>query len=467
MLEKNNHSAPLPPPAHEANDREIVQAILEAVKSIRYGSVEIIIQRRLDEIDQKQRILERKWELAREEAAAKAKETPALVAGKDGFSLKSADGKFQLKWRGYAQSDGRFYFGDDEKRLVNTFLMRRIRPIFEGTLDKNFDFYFVMDFGGGSTVIQDAYVDFHYWPQARLRIGKFKAYFGIERLQSGANLLFIERALPANLVPNRDVGAQLHGELAKGAVSYAAGIFNGVVDGASADTDNGDEKDFAGRLFLLPFKNTSVAALQGLGVGIAGSSGTQKGSAASPSLPSYRTPAQQTYFSYRSDATVAGTAIASGKRTRLSPQGYYYSGPFGLFGEYVIAKQEVTRGTTLANLQNDAWQVAASYVITGQKVNYRGVALPKPFEPRESSWGAFELAARYNKLKVDEKAFPLFADPTRSAQTATAWAVGVNWYLNRNSKFTVDYEQTKFAGGAIAGNRKTEKIIFSRLQLSY
>ena len=422
---------------------------------------------RLHELDQKLRILERKWELTQEEAAAKAKEAPALVASKDGFSLRSADSKFQLKLRGYVQSDGRFFLGDDEKRFVNTFLMRRIRPIFEGTLDKNFDFYLMLDFGGGTTVIQDAYVDFRYSPKARIRIGKLKEPFGIERLQSGANLLFIERALPNNLVPNRDIGAQLHGELVKGAITYAVSVFNGVADGASADADNGDEKDFVGRFFLLPFKNSATTALQNFGIGMAGSSGTQKGSSTAPNLPSYRTPAQQTYFSYRFDATAAGTAIASGKRTRISPQGYFYSGAFGLFGEYVIAKQEVTRGTTAANLQNTAWQAAASYLLTGQKVNYRGVTLPKPFEPKDRSWGAFELAARYNKLKVDEKAFPIFADLTRSAQTATAWSVGVNWYLNRNAKLTVDYEQTDFAGGATTGDRKSEKIIFSRLQINY
>jgi phosphate-selective porin OprO/OprP len=425
------------------------------------------LRQRLEEIDQKQRILERKWELAQEEAAAKAKEAPVLIAGKDGFALRSADGKFQLKLRGYTQTDGRFFLGDEEKRLTNTFLLRRIRPIFEGTLDKNFDFYLMLDFGGGTATLQDAYVDFRYWPQARLRIGKLKAPFGIERLQSGANLLFIERALPANLTPNRDIGVQLHGELAKGAVTYAVGFFNGVADGASADNDNGDEKDFAGRLFLRPFKNTAATALQGLGVGLAGSSGTQQGSATSPGLPTYRTPAQQTYFSYRSDGTAAGITIASGKRTRLSPQGYYYSGPLGLFGEYVISHQQVTRGSTLSKLKNDAWQVAASYVFTGQKVSYRGVTLPKPFEPEDSNWGAFELAARYNKLNVDKEAFPIFADLARSAQTATAWAVGINWYLNKNARFTVDYEQTKFAGGASAGDRKQEKIIFSRLQLSY
>jgi phosphate-selective porin OprO/OprP len=426
-----------------------------------------VVTRRLEELEQKQRILERKWELLQEETAAKAKETPILTAGKDGFALKSADGKFQLKLRGYTQTDGRFFPGDEEKRLTNTFLLRRIRPIFEGTLDKNFDFYLMVDFGEGKAVLQDAYVDFRYWPQARLRIGKLKEPFGIERLQSGANLLFIERALPNNLVPNRDLGVQLHGELAKGLVTYAVGVFNGVADGASADNDNGDEKDFAGRLFLLPFKNTTATALQGLGVGFAGSSGTQQGSTTSPGLPSYRTPAQQTYFSYRSDGTTAGTAIASGKRSRLSPQGYYYSGPLGLFGEYVISNQQVAREANSAKLKNEAWQVAASYVFTGQKISYRGMTLPKPFEPKAGNWGAFELAARYSKLNVDKEAFPIFADSTRSAQTATAWAVGINWYLNKNAKFTVDYEQTKFKGGASTGDRKQEKIIFSRLQLSY
>ncbi len=431
------------------------------------SGVDSTFQQRLEEIDQKQRILERKWELQQEEAAVKAKDTPALVAGKDGFALKSSDGRFQLKLRGYAQTDGRFYLADDEKRLVNTFLLRRVRPIFEGTFDKNFDYYLMLDFGGGTTVVQDAYVDFHYWPQARLRLGKLKEPFGIERLQSGANLLFIERGLPNNLVPNRDIGVQFHGEVAKGAITYALGAFNGVADGGSADSDAGDEKDYVARLFLLPFKNSKAVALQGLGLGIAVSTGAHIGSATSPSLPAFRTPAQQTYFSYRADGSAANTTIASGKRQRFSPQGYYYAGAFGLFGEYVRSQQEVTRGSTTAELRNEAWQMAGSFMLTGHKLSYRGVALPKPFEPKDGNWGAFELATRYGKIEIDDAAFPIFADPAKAAQEATAWSLGLNWYLNRNVKFTVDYEQTEFKGGAGTGNRAAEKVIFSRLQISY
>jgi phosphate-selective porin OprO/OprP len=133
----------------------------------------------------------------------------------------------------------------------------------------------------------------------------------------------------------------------------------------------------------------------------------------------------------------------------------------------LISNQQVARETDTKKLENEAWQVAASYVLTGQKISYRGMALPKPFEPKDRNWGAFELAARYSKLHVDQDAFPIFADPARSAQAATAWSVGINWYLNRNAKFTLDYEQTGFIGGASTGDRQQEKIIFSRLQLSY
>jgi len=426
-----------------------------------------LLQQRLEEIDQKERILERKWELAQEDATAKSKQTAVAAAGKDGFNLKSADGNFQLKLRGYIQSDARFFGADDQDSYPNTFLMRRIRPIFEGTLDKHFDFYLMMDFGGGSATVQDAYIDFHYVPQMRLRFGKMKGPIGIERLQSGANLLFMERSLPTNLVPNRDLGIQLHGELAQGAITYAVGLFNGVVDGASADTDVEDGKDIMARLFLLPFKNND-GWLQNFGFGLARSSGIQNGTVSAPALTSYKTPAQLTAFRYRSDGTAAGTVIANGKRTRMSPQAYFYNGPFGILAEYVISEQVVKLDAANRKLGNSSWQVAASYMLTGQKLTFKGAALSNSFNPKENSWGAFELAARLSNLSVDENSFPLFADNAKSIQEINSIGVGINWYLNKNIKFSLNYEQSTFdRGAAKEADRVQEKVISSRLQLSY
>ena len=79
-------------------------------------------------------------------------------AGRDGFVLASADDNFQLRMRGYVQSDLRF-FADDGGGAGRRHIRAAARagPILEGTLFKNFDFRIMPDFGGGTTVLQDAY----------------------------------------------------------------------------------------------------------------------------------------------------------------------------------------------------------------------------------------------------------------------------------------------------------------------
>ena len=198
------------------------------------------LEERVEELDQKIRVLDRKTELEKEQAAEKAKTAGTATAGRDGFSLRSADGNFQLRLRGYVQADGRFFLDDEERPGVDTFLLRRVRPIFEGTLWKNFGFRIMPDFGGGQTALQDAYLDIRFNPAIQLRAGKFKPPVGLERLQSGSELLFVERALPTNLVPNRDVGIQLGGDVATGGLAWAVGVFNGVTDGGSGDNDTND-----------------------------------------------------------------------------------------------------------------------------------------------------------------------------------------------------------------------------------
>lgn len=166
----------------------------ESVLAQSGGLPEPTLQERLESLEQKQRILERRLELEQEKALEKAKDTSILGAGKEGFFLKSADGSFQLKLRGLIQTDGRFFIDDQEQPGTNSFRIRRARPILEGTVFRRFDFRLMTDFGEGQTVLQDAYLDFRYWPQVRLRAGKFKSPVGLERLQSATDLLFVERA---------------------------------------------------------------------------------------------------------------------------------------------------------------------------------------------------------------------------------------------------------------------------------
>jgi phosphate-selective porin OprO/OprP len=387
---------------------------------------------------------------------------PWTAGYKNGFTLQSETGDFVVKISGYAQADGRFAVGDDQNAVTNQFLLRRVRPIVSGTVAQYFDFNVTPDFGGGVTVLQDAYVDVRYTPKLRVRVGKMKEPFGLERLQSAQTILFVERALPNNLVPNRDVGLQVHGELRGGAFAYQAGVFNGVPDGGSADGDTNDGKELVGRVLLSPWKTRYTSPLRGLGVGFAVSTGNAVGA-----LRSYTSVSQVGVFSYLASVTAAGD------RRRISPQASFFLGPVGVLAEYVrsvqdVQKIETGKPTLFAETRSSAWSVTGSYVLTGEDASYGTSVKPKSFfVPSAGKWGALQLVARVNALSVDPAAFPVFADPTRSVRKARAWGVGLNWIWNTNLKYVLDYEQTRFTGGATQGNRADEKSVQTRLHLSF
>lgn len=441
----------------------------------------LTVEERLEALEQKQKILERNRELEKEAEQAKAKTSVKASAGKEGFTLKSADGNFQLKAGGFVHADGRFFLDDDLKPATNTFLIRRAFLNFEGTVHENYVFRIQTDFGGGKTTLQDAYLDARFAPVFQLLVGKTKVPFLLERIQSATDRRFVELAFPNSLSPNRDIGAYLHGDLWKGAATYALGVFNGLPDGDTTDGDVNDDKDAAARVFFHPFRNTEIEPLRGLGLGIAATFGNQEGKVDSSkktftsSLPSYKTSGQQTFFSYRDatgeptkDFSTDNNVIADGSRTRISPQAYYYWGPFGLLGEYVQTRQEVRRKNNTAALSNSAWQAAAYYVVTGEKNSFRHIHPSKPFDISKGQWGAFELVGRYSELRADSNAFPTYADPAKSAKNAKAWAAGFNWYLNSNVKVAANYEQTRFTGGATGNtDREAEKVILSRFEVAY
>jgi phosphate-selective porin OprO/OprP len=422
------------------------------------------LEERVDAIDQQIRILQRLRELAAESTATAAKTATKPTASKEGFNLRSADGNYSLRFRGYIQSDSRFFPGS-EVATTDNLLIRRARPIVEATVGKYFDFRLMPDFGGASPTIFDAYWDGRFAPEFTVRAGKFKPPVGLERLQSATDIAFAERGFPTNLVPSRDIGLQVAGDISEGVFAYQVGVFNGVPDLANGGDDLSDAKDFAARVFLQPFK---AGTLSGLGLGVGASTGIERGSTATPGLPSYRTPGQQVFFRYRTDTAVpANTVYADGKRSRLAPQAYFYTGPLGLLGEYVIAQNEVTRAGVTAELEHKAWQATGSFFLTGEKAGFRSPAPKKSFDLKEGGYGAFELVARYGELTPDAESFPVYANATSSATKAKAWGMGVNWHFTRAVKVSVNYERTSFTGGAATGDRGSENALIGRFQTSF
>lgn len=419
----------------------------------------------VEALEQRVRVLERQLEIQKEEADARIKTAPVVSASNKGFSVKSADAAYELKVRGLVQLDARS-FADDHSAFNDTFIFRRIRPTFEGSLGQLIGFRLTPEFAGSSASIVDAYVDLRFDPAATVRAGKVKGPIGLERLQSGGALTFIERGFPTELAPNRDLGVQLQGQFFDQRLGYTIGIYNGTADGRDAASSDGDnKKEWAARIFTEPFK-TTPGFFQGLGFGLAASTGSKEGAAPDSNTdfkPQYRTPGQNRFFKY--DDTVA----ASGDHTRISPQGYFYRNSFGLLAEYIESEQTLSEGAVEADITNKAWQVATSYVLTGESASYTGVLPASPVAAGGGGWGAFEVAVRYGELKVDNDAFDLgFASLSSQAREARAWTVGANWYLTANAKLVLNYSQTEFDGGAAGGaDRDDEKAIFTRAQIAF
>ena len=493
----------------------------------------------VQELDQKIRVLDRKNELAEEAAAAKKKETPVVKASEKGFSLESADGKNVIKLRGLLQADHRHYDSDSasdvrgrsNNRAGNlnadgfhdagdTSLLRRVRPTIEGTLLGKYDFRFTPEFAGGSASAVDAYIDARFDPAFKVRAGKFKSFVGLERLQSGADIKFAERSYVTNaILPNRDLGVAVHGDLLDSKLNYAVGVVNGVADGGniSTGTEFNDEREYTARLFTTPFKDQDNA-LAGLGFGLGATwtdftgernldfTNTSSADATRNGLPSYVTEGQQTFFRYGS------AAIADGKRFRYSPQAHYYVGPFGLLAEYARVSQDVSllnsttsnaatviQPGTKRNLDHSAWDVAVSYLLTGEDASFKGVKPKRDFDWEKGGWGAWELVARYSEINLDRDTFKRqdgqygtegtsattssYSDLTKSARSANTWTAGVNWYLNSNAKIVLDYAHTSFDGGALqtglaqatnnnasgsnVRDREDEDVIFARFQVAF
>jgi phosphate-selective porin OprO/OprP len=388
------------------------------------------------------------------------KKQKPLVGFQDGFFIQSEDGNFKLRLRALLDFHARGFTSEQGRTGIDNLFLRRARPILEGTVYKYIDFRLMPDFGQGTTVLQDAYVNFRYLPQTQLQVGKFKEPFSLERLQGAADIEFVERSIGNNLSPVRDVGAQVFGDLFKGRVSYAVGGFNGVQDQGTVDNDTDSDKDFAGRVFFQPFRNNAKSPLQGLGVGFAGTGGQRDGTPG----PTYRTAGRSPFYHYASKVT------GIGDQWRMAPQAYFYYGPFGLMGEHLTSHQGAQKGSVSDNFTNRSWFVQATYVLTGEKASYRAVTPRKPFDPRKGQWGAFEIGGRYSRLDLDDKAFRLgFVDPKISPSEARAWTVGLNWYLNRALKLQFNYERTDFDRAVTFGTDKRdhEDVFLTNVQLAF
>jgi phosphate-selective porin len=270
--------------------------------------------------------------------------------------------------------EGRF----GQTALKDRFRLRRARINLTGDFAENFDFKVEGDFensdgiNSGRTAFEatDIFVNWHQFPEAQVKLGQWKAPFGLEQLTPDTSLYVIERSLPTGAItPERQIGVQLWGKpLAsvwpdeKDLLTYYAGIFNG--NGRNTTVNDNNNFMYVGRLesTLFKAKMWGQDSYLKLGADVLNSR-DDKGTNISQTLN----------LLVNSDGSLSPfTLPGADERTAWSVDAWLKLGPFDLIGEYL---EEYVNGRTVngvppgfADFTTSGYYVEAGYFLIPKKL---------------------------------------------------------------------------------------------------
>jgi len=271
--------------------------------------------------------------------------------------------------------EGRF----GQTALKDRFRLRRARIGLTGDFAENFDFKMEGDFENSDGTSPsnrtdfsgtDIWLNWHQFPGAQIKVGQYKAPFGLEQLTPDTSLFIIERSLPTGAItPERQIGVELWGKPftnvwpeQKDLLTYYAGIFNG--NGRNINNNDNNNFMYVGRLELMPFKGKIFGQTSSLKLGgDVLNSRDDKGTNISPSGN----------LLVNSDGSLSSFVLpGADERTAWSVDAWLNIGPFDLIGEYL---EEYVDGRTVAgvppgftNFTTSGFQITAAYFLIPKKL---------------------------------------------------------------------------------------------------
>jgi phosphate-selective porin len=171
------------------------------------------------------------------------------VFWKDGLRFETRDARFRLEFGGRIQTDFALISEDRETRREigkqeDAAEIRRAQIFARGRIHDRVTFRVQYDFRGGETRFNEVSLGLEGLPLlGTLKIGHIKEPFSLERVTSAKYITFLERALPAALVPGRNTGLLAANTLAEERMTWSLGAFadtddfgNGTLESNSAVT---------------------------------------------------------------------------------------------------------------------------------------------------------------------------------------------------------------------------------------
>ena len=181
------------------------------------------------------------------------------VETEGGVEASTYDGAFSFQLGGRLMVDAAFYDQDErENNLGDGTELRRSRIDVEGRMFHDWIYELAVDFADadGKVEVKDAYVGYEGWWPASFKVGQFKEPFSLEELTSSKYITFMERALPNEFAPGRNIG--IRGHRYWESFTVASGVFGEAYD--SDPDDEGDEGyGVVGRLTYAPIHQDTRA----------------------------------------------------------------------------------------------------------------------------------------------------------------------------------------------------------------
>jgi phosphate-selective porin len=270
--------------------------------------------------------------------------------------------------------EGRF----GQTALKDRFRLRRARVNLTGEFAEQFDFKVEGDFGQGDGLnsnrtgfsATDIFVNWHQFAEANVKVGQWKAPFGLEQLTPDPSLIIIERSLPTGAItPERQIGVQLWGKPfaniwpdEKDLLTYYAGIFNG--NGRNTTVNDNNNFMYVGRLESTLFKSKMWGQESSLKLGAdVLNSRDDAGVNISQSLN----------LLVNADGSLSPFVLpGADERTAWSVDAWLKLGPFDLIGEYL---EEYVNGRTVngvppgfADFTTNGYYITAAYFLIPKKL---------------------------------------------------------------------------------------------------
>lgn len=343
--------------------------------------------------------------------------TGVLLIG-SGQLVLAAESYPSIRGGGRIQADSTL-FDNDKYSYQDGSELRRGRVYVRGNLSGAWDYRIQAELSGEEPELRDGYLRYTGAGNNRVTIGNFKQFSSLENLTSSNNMTFTERAMANILVIDRRMGVgyqRWSNHYTLGASVYTHEANNNV---------RGD--GFGGRLVYRPLLQGGT--ILHLGINAARESDGDD---------SMRLRARPESHQDSHRLVDTGAISDVDHFDRFGLEAAYVRDRFSAQAEY--NRQDISRNMG-PDLAFPGYYLYASYFLTNDSRPYSNAsgafATLTPSSPR----GAWEVAARFSSLDLSDRSVL-----GGQADTVT---LGINYYLNRNVRFTANYimaDSDEFAG---------------------